>query len=205
MYARIKNTYVKELLNNDPRGLYHPDFVFVEVPFNYTKWIDTTFRYINGAFTPQSLQSVRIKMLKDIKARRYNEEIKGALIQISGQPDFRIDTTDRSKVLLTGARQKALIEIDQAIQAAIADGRTEEEGRAEGLAMLHSFDVSDNPEAYPATFPNAVIIVAAEAISAHVQQCFDRWAEINLALRPPTTFEDLVQVYDAEVNQGWPS
>ncbi|WP_207436454.1 hypothetical protein, partial [Sabulibacter ruber] len=74
-------------------------------------------------------------------ARRWKEETAGALLPGGG----RVPSQDRDKTMLGGAREKALEEVEEAIAAALAAGRTAEEGRAEGLATTHTLDMGGVP------------------------------------------------------------
>ncbi|WP_207458667.1 hypothetical protein [Azospirillum sp. SYSU D00513] len=197
MWARIQDGACAEFTTTDPAGRFHPDVLWAEVPQSLRPWVDTNYLCGEaGTITPPSLAYIKDQAKALLVARRWKEETAGALLPGGG----RVPSQDRDKTMLGGAREKALEEVEEAIAAALAAGRTAEEGRAEGLAITHTLDMGGVP--FSAT--NGQFILMARAQANHVQGCFDRWGDIWRALDAAPTWEDVVTVYAAEIDKGWP-
>ncbi|WP_029009404.1 DUF4376 domain-containing protein [Azospirillum halopraeferens] len=198
MWARIDDTgRCAEVTDADPAGRFHPSLRWEPVPDALRDWVD--HRYVaveGGGVAPPSPAYIRTQALERLTERRWRAETGGLTM-----PDgARLLTRDRDKMLLNGARDKALEEIDETVAASLANGGTAEDGRATGLALVHTVDLGGRP----LTATNAQFIAMARAIGTHVQSCFDRWGEIWHAIDAAETWQDTVAVYATEIDRGWP-
>ena len=199
MWARVdEDGRCAEFTTEDPTGRYHPDLIWVELPEALQAWADGSYILNDdGEVAPPSLDYIKAQAKARLAERRWQEETRGAALPDGG----RVPTGDRDKTLLAGARAKALDEIEEAVAAAVAAGGTAEDGRAAGLAITHTLDIGGTP----LTASNGQFIAMARAIADHVQACFDRWGEIWRLLDAAETWEDVVAVYAAEIDAGWPA
>lgn len=194
-WARLHSNIVVEVVDTDPTGKYHPSIQWVEVPTYLVPFINTSnFMYENNTIIPISLNKLKDDLKLRLLAIRYEKENAGVLVQ-----GVRIATDDRSKNLLHGARTKAEGEIAEAIAEALADGKTEEEGRQIGLAITHTLDI-DN---IPIEGNNAQFIAMSTFIAKHTQLAFDRWGEIWRLIHNAISAEDIVQAYVDNIDVGW--
>ena len=199
-WARIASNSVAEIINVDPVNKFHPSIQWLPIPevlnvFIINNAAQVPLAVVDDAITISDLTAFKQSLRNRLKAKRYEEEIKGRSIN-----GMVIPTDDRSKILLHGARTKAEDEIRETIAAAIAAGKTEEEGRAEGLAITHTLDVNDTP----VRGTNAQFIALARAIGNHTQDCFDRWGDIWELIEASDTWEEALATFQAEINTGWP-
>jgi len=198
MWARIDDeNRCAEIVTDDPEGRFHPSITWVPVPAALGGWADSSYvRGAEGTAVPPSLDAIKAQAKARLAARRWTAETAGALL-----PDgTRVPTRDRDKTLLAGARDKALEEVEEAIAAALAAGDSAEDGRAAGLARMHTLDVGGRP----LTATNEMFIAMARAIGAHVQATFDRWGVVWHAIDAAETWQEVVSVYAAEIDRGWP-
>lgn len=89
-------------------------------------------------------------------------------ITVSG---MTVETDDRAKLLINGAAVEAMLDADYVMQWKTIEGFVELTG--------------------------AHVIGIARAVRAHVQACFDREAELLVALEAGT-------ITEADLEQGWP-
>lgn len=101
-----------------------------------------------------------------IANRRWQAETGGMVF--SG---MRIDTDDRSKLLINGAAARAVRSADYVLRWKTADGFVD--------------------------LPSAQVLAMADAVSDHVQACFDREDELLTAAGNGT-------ISDEDLSTGWP-
>lgn len=111
--------------------------------------------------TPEPADPVPVTA-ETIAARRYQAEVAG--ITIGG---MRIETDDRSKLLINGAAVEAMIDPAYTMQWKTSEGFVELTG--------------------------AQVIGIARAVRAHVQACFDREAELLAALGGGTLTDEMLE------------
>jgi hypothetical protein len=140
-------------------------------------------RLVNGELvdlTPEEIAERTLSLLqrKDEKLaalaqKRWEVEVAGITVE-----GARIETDDRSKLLLLGKRTKAVENPD---------------GTMRWKAGTGTF----------VDLPNAFIVAAADAVEAHVQACFDREGELTDAILDPAV--DTLEALDAiDIQSGWP-
>jgi hypothetical protein len=130
-----------------------------------------------GAFVAphalRSLEEAKTEKLAALAQKRWEVEVGGITVE-----GARIETDDRSKLLLLGKRTKAV---------------ENPEGTTRWKAGSGQF----------VDLPNTFIVAAADAVEAHVQACFDREGELTDAILDPSV-DTLAKLDAIDIHSGWP-
>jgi hypothetical protein len=131
-------------------------------------------RVLTAEEVAQRLARAKAEKLAALAQKRWEVEIGGIMVD-----GARIETDDRSKLLLLGKRTKAV---------------ENSEGTTRWKAGSGQF----------VDLPNTFIVAAADAVEAHVQACFDREGELTDAILDPAV-DTLAKLYAIDISAGWPA
>ncbi|MEE2953257.1 MAG: DUF4376 domain-containing protein [Pseudomonadota bacterium] len=178
MWARIDNGYLAEFISFEPTGRFHPSIEWVEVPEELRPWVDSSWATTEaGDLEPPSLDALRTQMFERLAAKRWAIETGGTAL-----PDgTQIPTDERTRNVIMAAYVKAKADPAYAIP-----------NWKFGAGQFGPLDA-------------ATIIAIGDAIEAHVQAAFGREAEITAALEAKRAVGTLIEMWDAEIDQGWPA
>lgn len=175
MWARERNGRVAEVTVTDPAGRYHPDLVWVGVPQELRPWVKAGWPIVDGAVEPPGPAALRADMLTALAERRWRIEVGGVTL-----PTGATVRTDReSQALINGAAQLAAREPDQTVSFKAQTGWVD--------------------------LTAAEVEAIAVAVAQHVRQCFRREKEIAALLDGAATVGELLTVWAAEIDAGWPA
>lgn len=176
MWARIDDTgRCAEFTATDPAERFHPSLRWEPVAVAIQDWADSAYvALVGGGVAPPATDYIRDQAKSRVAARRYTAEIGGV-------------TLPNGVVLRTDRESQAMI------------------GNAVALAQLEP----EAPVAFKAvsgwvTLTGAQMQAIGRAVGAHVRACFAREQAIGALIDVAETWQEVVAVYQAQVDAGWP-
>ncbi len=177
---------IGDLRHDDPAGHFHPDVVWVQVPEALAPWLDyRTWTVGDGTVGPPDLTTLLEQMADAVAARRWTEQVAGVVYD-----GHRYHTDTEGRQSITGAVVGAQIH-----ETENGPGTFEVEWKTmDGFVDLGLSGLS----------------AAGQAVLTYLSACYRREARIRTALEeavtdPDATPDSVVQVFNTEIDTGWPA
>jgi hypothetical protein len=174
MFARIDQNTCVEFVHADPAGRYHPEIIWMEVPEALKPYVDAAYCVREGSIQPPSLEYLAKQLKARVKARRQKAEASGTILN-----DMVVETDRESQAMLIGAVEHMRRNPDATLKWQMPD-----------LSFVE--------------LDKAQIDALADVVSAHVQACFFRQAEICTLIEAAGTSEAMLAAYNDNFDTGWP-
>lgn len=180
MWARIEEGRCAEFTDRDPAGRYPDHDVWIKVPDRYARFADATWIVdAAGVPMPGDLAGFRAKLKDAVAERRYLAQVNGPL---HGGLRYHADNQSVS-----------------VIETALAAARRFEAANGAG-----SFTTTWKARTGYAVLSLSALEEAANAVMLFVQRCFNREAEIALALDDCGDHAAMFSAYSTMIAACWP-
>lgn len=190
MYARIVESEIRELIDFDPEGYFHPDLVWKPVPENLQPWNTQGWRVSGKSFAPPLRDEFLAVIRSKIAARRWEVLTGGMML---GGTLIRTDPATQAD--LTAARSAA----GDAITAGNGD-------------TVIDWKLGDGTWVRLSATRIEAMFQAMLGAGGFKQQCFSREKAIDDAVTTARTTAAMTTAYAREIDlfandddPGWPA